>query len=213
METSSNAPIAAIYARVSSLDQNYGLQLAEVRGYAERMGWRVVEYCEKASAVKKRPVLDKLMDDARLKKIDVVLVWKLDRFGRSLSNLIGNILLLDSYAVRFVAVTQGIDTDSKNPTSRLMIHILGAVAEFERSIIVDRVRSGMAEAKRRGDHCGRPVKIWRRDIALELQKQGMSTRAIARQMGVPEASVRRALKSAPKGSIDLGGKLRRKHGI
>src|SRR5947209_10921614 len=164
---------AAIYARVSTEDQNYEMQLVEVRQYAERMGWEVVEYTEKMSAVKKRPVLDRLMDDARLKKIDIVLVWKLDRFGRSLSNLIQNILLLDGYGVRFIAVTQGIDSDSKNPTSRLMIHILGAVAEFERSIIVDRVKSGMAEAKRKGKHCGRPVKIWRRDHALDLKEQGL----------------------------------------
>jgi len=187
---------AAIYARVSTEDQNYEMQLVEVRQYAERMGWEVVEYTEKMSAVKKRPVLDRLMDDARLKKIDIVLVWKLDRFGRSLSNLIQNILLLDGYGVRFIAVTQGIDSDSKNPTSRLMIHILGAVAEFERSIIVDRVKSGMAEAKRKGKHCGRPVKIWRRDHALDLKEQGLSTRAIALKLGIPETSVRRVLKRA-----------------
>lgn len=98
---------AAIYARVSSEDQNYQMQLVEVRQYAERMGWLVVEYAEKMSSVKKRPVLDRMMTDARLKKIDVVLVWKLDRFGRSLANLVQNILLLDTYGVRFVAVTQG----------------------------------------------------------------------------------------------------------
>lgn len=190
---------AAIYARVSSEDQNYQMQLVEVRQYAERMGWNVVEYAEKMSAVKKRPVLDKLMDDARLKKVDIVLVWKLDRFGRSLANLIGNILLLDGYGVRFIAVTQGIDTDSKNPTSRLMIHILGAVAEFERSIIVERVRSGMAEAKRKGKHCGRPRSAWSRIKARELREQGHSWREIARKLSVPEASVRRALKTASKG--------------
>lgn len=193
--------IAAIYARVSTEDQSYQMQLDEVRGYAERMGWDVVEYPEKMSSVKKRPVLDRLMNDARLKKIDVVLVWKLDRFGRSLGNLIQNIMLLDSYGVRFVAVTQGIDTDSKNPTSRLLLHILGAVAEFERTIIVERVRSGMAAARKAGKHCGRPTKIWRRDKALEMRNAGKSWREIAHAMGVPEASVRRGLKSASKGIL------------
>lgn len=193
---------AAIYARVSSEDQSYEMQLVEVREYAGRMGWEIVEYVEKMSAVKKRPALDQLMNDARLKKVDIVLVWKLDRFGRSLGNLINNILLLDSYGVRFIAVTQGIDTDTKNPAARLMIHVLGAVAEFERSIIIDRVRSGMAEAKRQGKHCGRPVKVWRRDHALELQRQGMSTRAVAKKLGVPESTVRRILKNAPKGTLE-----------
>jgi putative DNA-invertase from lambdoid prophage Rac len=190
---------AAIYARVSTEDQNTDMQLTEVRLYAERMGWHVVEYAEKMSAVKKRPVLDKLMDDARLRKVDVVLVWKLDRFGRSVSNLINNVLLLEQYGVRFIATTQGLDTDAKSPTSKLLLHILASVAEFERSMIVDRVRSGMSSAKRAGKHCGRPVKIWRRDHALELKSQGMSTRQIAVKLGIPETTVRRVLKSAPKG--------------
>lgn len=190
---------AAIYARVSTEDQNADMQLTEVRQYAGRMGWSVVEYAEKMSSVKKRPVLDKLMDDCRLKKIDVVLVWKLDRFGRSMKNLVDNILLLDSYGVRFVGVTQGIDTDQKNPTSRLMIHILAAVAEFERSIIVDRVTAGMREAKRKGKHCGRPKGAWSRSHARELRESGWSWREISRKLNVPEASIRRALKSASKG--------------
>jgi len=194
---------AAIYARVSTDDQNTDMQLAEVRGYAARMGWDTLEFVDKGiSGMKRsRPGLDACMEAARLKKVDAVLVWKLDRFGRSLSNLIENILLLDGYGVRFIGVTQGIDTDQKNPTSRLMIHILGAVAEFERSMIVDRVRSGMASAKRAGKHCGRPVKIWRRDKALELRRQGLSNREIAVKMGVSEASIRRALKSATKGLL------------
>lgn len=187
---------AAIYARVSTDEQNVDMQLAEVRGYAERQGWDVVEYIDKgvSGTKRSRPGLDACMEAARLKKVDLVLVWKLDRFGRSLSNLIDNILLLDSYKVRFISVTQGIDTDVKNPTSRLMIHILGAVAEFERSIIVDRVKSGMAAAKRKGKHCGRPRGCWSRIKAVELREAGQSWREIAKVLGVPEASVRRALK-------------------
>jgi putative DNA-invertase from lambdoid prophage Rac len=191
---------AAIYARVSDEDQNYEMQLTEIREYARRMGWDVVEYREKMSAAKKRPVLDRLMEDARLRKVGVVLVWKLDRFGRSVANIISNILLLDSYNVRFIGVTQGIDTDQKSPASRLMIHVLAAVAEFERSMIIDRVRAGMAQAKRAGKHCGRPAPIWRRDEAVKLRKQGLSFREIAKKLGRPETSIRRALKSAPKGS-------------
>jgi putative DNA-invertase from lambdoid prophage Rac len=192
---------AAIYARVSTDDQNTDMQLSEVKQYANRQGWETIEFTDKGvSGMKRsRPGLDACMEAARLKKIDVVLCWKLDRFGRSLSNLIENILLLDSYGVRFVAVTQGIDTDVKNPTSRLMMHILGAVAEFERSMIVDRVRSGMAAAKRSGKHCGRPRAVWSRIKAQNLREQGLSLREISRQIGVPVTSLRRALPAVPKG--------------
>src|SRR5579885_1549170 len=112
----SSKKTAAIYARVSTDDQNVAMQLEEVRGYARRQEWEIIEYTDKGVSGMKRngPGLDACMEAARLKKIDVVLVWKLDRFGRSLSNLIENILLLDSYGVRFVSVTQGIDTDAEN---------------------------------------------------------------------------------------------------
>jgi putative DNA-invertase from lambdoid prophage Rac len=192
---------AAIYARVSTDDQNADMQLAEVRQYAGRQGWDVLEFVDKGvSGMKRsRPGLDACMNAARLKQVDIVLVWKLDRFGRSLSNLIENILLLDSYGVRFISVTQGLDTDLKNPTSRLMMHILGAVAEFERSMIVDRVRSGMASAKRSGKHCGRPKGCWSRIEARELLEAGLSWRQISTKMGVPVTSLRRALQSVPKG--------------
>lgn len=191
--------IAAIYARVSTQDQSHDMQTTELRSYCERMGWEIVEYTEKVSSVKKRPALDKLMADARLRKVDVVLVWKLDRFARSLKQLMDNITLLDTFGVRFICVTQGIDTDRQNPAGRLMMQIFGAFAEFERSLIIERVRSGMAEAKRQGKHCGRPVPIWRRDDAAELRDQGLSFRKIAAQLGRSEASIRRALKSASKG--------------
>jgi putative DNA-invertase from lambdoid prophage Rac len=192
---------AAIYARVSTEEQNADMQLEEVRQYANRQGWEVLEFIDKgvSGTKRNRPGLDACMEAARLKKVDVVLVWKLDRFGRSLKNLLDNILSLDTYGVRFIAVTQGIDTDQRNPIAKFQLQILGAVAEFERSMIVDRVVSGMAAAKRAGKHCGRPVKIWRRDHALKLRKDGLSFRVIASKLGVSEASIRRSLQSATKG--------------
>jgi putative DNA-invertase from lambdoid prophage Rac len=162
------------------------------------MGWAVVEYAEKASSVKLRPVLERMMADARLRKFDILLVWKLDRFGRSLTQLVTNIQTLDSLGIRFIAVTQGLDTDQRNPMNKLMLHMIGAFAEFERSIIVERVKGGVAEAKRQGKHCGRPVKVWRRDDAVELRAQGLSFRQIGTRIGQSEASVRRALKTATK---------------
>ena len=171
------------------------MQLSELRGYATRMGWQTREYIEKASgkAGSKRPILAKLMDDARLRRFDVVLVWKLDRFGRSVPEFVDRVQQLDAAGVRFVAVTQGIDTDSRSPAGKLLMHILAAIAEFERDLIRERVRAGVAQAKRQGKHCGRPRKVFRRDEAAELRAQGMSWRAIAAALGVPQATVRAAL--------------------
>lgn len=203
---------AAIYVRVSTVDQNDAMQLTDLRGYAGRMGWSIVEYAEKKSSVKKRPAFNQMMEDARLRKVDVVLVWKMDRFARSLQQLIESIRLLDTYGVRFVCVTQSIDTDKSNPASRLMLHVLGAVAEFERGIIVERVQSGVAQYRRdydagkigkeRNSRSGRnlaphrPMKIFRRDEAVRLRKAGKSLREIAAQLSVPLTTVVRAIKAA-----------------
>ncbi len=193
---------AAIYARVSTDDQHCEMQLHETRGYCERMSWRVgAEYVEHASgkAGAKRPEQEKLMRDARQKRFDVVVVWKLDRFGRSLHNLLSNLQTLDQAAVRFIALTQGIDTDQKSPTGRLLLQIMGAFAEFERSLIVERTLAGVAEAKRAGKHCGRPAKVFRRDEALELRCSGWSWRKIAAHLGQDQTTIRRAVGKAKKG--------------
>src|SRR5580692_671458 len=111
---------AAIYARVSTYDQNCDMQLTELRGYAARMGWQApIEYVETASGRRgsKRAVQEQLIADARLRKFDVVLVWKLDRLGRSLLDLISHVQTFDSLGIRFIATTQGIDTDKQNPMS------------------------------------------------------------------------------------------------
>ncbi len=200
---------AAIYARVSTTQQDYDLQLRELSTYCERMGWEVVRYQEKASSVKKRPELDRLMADAKLKRFDVVAVWKIDRFARSLLQLIDLVQSLDHYGVRFLSLTQGIDTDRRNPSSRLLLQIMGAFAEFERSLIVERVTAGRrayVEAFDRGEvgrsrhsksgrdmPAHRPRKIWNRQAALDLRAQGSSLREIAKKLGVSTMSVKRAL--------------------
>jgi putative DNA-invertase from lambdoid prophage Rac len=185
---------AAIYVRVSTQDQKHDMQLTELRGYVGRMGWEAVEYPEKMSSFKKRVVLDRLMEDARRRQFDVVLVWKLDRFARSLRQLLDNVNLLDGYGIRFICLTQGLDTDKNNPTSRLLLHIIGAVAEFERDLIRERVGSGMREAARQGKHVGRPKPIWDRMRAVQLHEKGFSFRQIAGKLKKPESSVRRAIK-------------------
>jgi len=210
--TPSKPITAAIYARVSTEDQNNEMQLSELRAYAKRMGWSSIEYTEQASSVKKRAQFDRLMADARLRKVDVVLVWKLDRFARSMQQLTANIQALDTFGVRFIAITQNIDTDQRNPMSRLVLHIMGAFAEFERALIVERVTAGVnqyrkdfdagkvGEGKPRQSRSGknlpphRPRRVFDRDRARKLRAKGLTFRAIAKQLGVPLNTVVRAIK-------------------
>lgn len=182
----------AIYARVSTLDQHCEVQLRELREYCKRRGWKKpLEYIDAGVSGTKasRPELDKLMRDAADRQFEAVLVWKLDRFGRSVLNLSTAISQLDTYGVRFIATSQGIDTDSASPTSRLLLHILSAVAEFEREIIRERTRSGLARARELGKHLGRPQRVFRRDLVEELRKTGISWRAIAKRLGVSLTTV------------------------
>lgn len=174
------------------------MQLRELREYVARQGWSTHhEYIDHGVSGMKasRPALNRLMADARQKRFDIVLVWKLDRFGRSLQQLIENVQHLDSAGIRFISLTQAIDTDSRNPCGRLLLHLLGAMAEFERETIVERVRAGIATAKAQGKHCGRPAKVFRRDQAIKLHAGGESIRAIAAKMGVSAMTVQRCIKS------------------
>ena len=185
---------AALYVRVSTLDQNDGMQRTELRLYCARMGWTMIEYAEKKSSVRKRPAYDQLMADARERKFDVVLVFMLDRWARSLKDLLNSIGALNSSGIRFICPRQGIDTDHQNPVAVLTMQILGAVAQFERAIIVERVRAGVKEAQRAGKHCGRPKRIFRRDQVRELRATGMSLRKIATKLDLPLTTVADALK-------------------
>lgn len=204
--------IAALYVRVSTEDQKHDMQTTELKEYAGRMNWTIVEYSDKLSGAKaRRPGLDRLMEDARMKRFDVVLVWKMDRFGRKLRDVLANILLLDQHGVRFVSMTQGIDTDSRNPASRFMLHILAAVAELERDMILERVDAGVRQFRtayaagqigkskhtRSGKDLatGRPRRIFRRDEAIAMRGAGTSYRAIARALSVPVSTVVDALKA------------------
>jgi putative DNA-invertase from lambdoid prophage Rac len=206
--------IAAIYVRVSKEAQHDELQFTDLREYVARMGWTSLDYAEKASSVKKRPELERLMVDAKQRKFDVVIVWKLDRFARSLPDLLNNVRALDSAGIRFICLTQGIDTDQRNPVSRLTLSILGAVAEFERDIIIERVKAGVSQYKRDYEAgrvgsgkarrskslkdlpSGRPKRIFRRDEAIRLRAQGLSMRAIGLKMGLPFTTIADALRIA-----------------
>ncbi len=153
-------PTAALYHRVSTVDQDPNLAGRELHVAARRLGYRVSldvrETGRGASAA--RPGLARVMRAARAGEIDAVLVWKLDRFGRSALDLLGHLGELERARVRFVCTTQGLDLDPKrtDATSRLLLHVLAAIAEWERELISERTRLGMAAAKRAGTRLGRP---------------------------------------------------------
>jgi putative DNA-invertase from lambdoid prophage Rac len=199
MSTVPIPPLVGVYCRVSTSDQDCSLQLNECREYCERRGWRIAgEYVDTGWSGTKasRPQLDKLMRDARAHRFDCVMVWKVDRFGRSVVNLLEALKLLESYGVRFLVISQSIDTDQASPTSRLLMTILSAVAEFERSMICERVAAGLKAAKRRGVQLGRRKKVFDRGRVRELKLLGKSHRQICSELGVSMGMVIRALKEA-----------------
>ena len=190
---------AALYARVSTLDkgQHVELQLRDLREYARARGWEIVrEYVDEgiSGAKDRRPALDDLMADARRRRVDIVAVWRLDRLGRSLRHLIGILDELHALGVGFVSIGESLDLTT--PAGRLMFHLLGAFAQFEREIIRERVRAGMANAKAKGKAIGRRPKIALGDLrtAVELKGQGESIRGIAAELGVSKSAVHKALR-------------------
>jgi DNA invertase Pin-like site-specific DNA recombinase len=167
---------AAIYARVSTVNgQSPEMQLSDLREYASRRGWEVfAEYIDSgvSGAKESRPELNRLMVDAHRRHFDVVLCWKVDRFGRSLKHLVNALADLDSYGIAFVSLRDNLDLST--PSGRLMFQIIGAMAEFERSLIQERVRAGLRNAKLRGKTLGRPRRIVNGDEMARLREQGAS---------------------------------------
>jgi putative DNA-invertase from lambdoid prophage Rac len=193
----------AIYARVSTLDQNCEMQLRELREYVTRRGWELAgEYIDTgwSGAKASRPELDRLMHDAALHQFDIALVWKLDRFGRSVRNCLNGIESLRAHGVRFLAVSQSIDTDESNPTAKLLLHILASVAEFERELIRERVRAGIKSAKHKGKQLGRKRVVFDRDKAHALHESGASLREIAAALQVGKGTIQRLLDQKPTAS-------------
>ena len=178
---------AAIYARVSTADQTCENQLIDLRRYCAARGWDATEYVDTgvSGAKERRPALDQLMTDARRRKVDTVVVWRLDRFGRNLRHLITAIEELNAAGVSFVSMGENIDTAS--PTGRLLLGIMGSFAEFERERIRERIHAGLARARRQGQKLGRKRQ---RIPASDLQRvAGLSVREAARLLGVPASRV------------------------
>jgi DNA invertase Pin-like site-specific DNA recombinase len=185
----------AIYARVSTTNgQSPEMQLSDLREYASRRGWEVfAEYVDNgvSGAKESRPELNRLMAAAHRRDFDVVLCWKVDRFGRSLKHLVNALADLDSYGIAFVSLRDNLDLST--PSGRLMFQIIGAMAEFERSLIQERVRAGLRNAKLRGKILGRPRRIVNGDEIARLREQGASFREIAEAVGASPGTVRTRL--------------------
>ncbi len=190
-----------IYARVSTAEQDTGLQLAELREYAGRRGWSVVEFVDHGVSGSKdsRPALNDLMNAARQRKIDCVLVWKLDRWGRSLKHLINSLAELESVGVAFVSLRDNLDLTTAS--GRLMFAVIGAMAEFERSLIRERSIAGQQHARAKGKRIGRPRVALDTARIERLRAGGASYRAIARELGVSDFTVRAACEKSPAESV------------
>src|SRR3984885_12683003 len=190
----------ALYARVSTSNgqQDPEMQLRELREYAKHRELVIVgEYIDRMTGSKdSRPALNKLMADAPRRKFDAVLVWKLDRFGRSLRHLVNAIAELEAIGVSFISFRDNLDLTT--PSGRLMFQIIGAMAEFERALIQERVRAGLRNAKAKGKKLGRP----RADVdptqVEALRASGSSWREIAEKLGVGLGTVHRTLKPRSK---------------
>jgi DNA invertase Pin-like site-specific DNA recombinase len=180
---------AAIYARVSTVDQEPENQLQELRRYVEARGWSVVEYVDRgvSGAKDRRPALDQLLVDAKRRRFDVLVCWRLDRLGRSLKHLITLLDELQSLGVAFISLAEGIDATT--PAGKLQMHILGAIAEFERERIRERVLAGLHRARIQGQHLGRP----KARVPVErLQRvDGLPVDQAASALGVSRSTVKR----------------------
>lgn len=187
----------AIYARVSTTDQHCALQIEELRRYADARDWDVYKvYADAMSGAKKeRPGRGALLADAAKHLFDAVIVYKLDRWGRSLVDVLESIAELERLGIRWIATTQNLDTDKSNPTSRLLLQMLGAVAEFERTLIVERVKSGMARARIHGTKSGVPIGgaesvVYDREKAYNDRCAGMSWGDLQRKYKVAPSTIR-----------------------
>ena len=184
---------ASLYARVSTLDQNCEVQLQDLRRYAGQRLTLYREYIDVgvSGAQRHRPQLDALLKDAHKRLFDVVLVWKFDRFARSLKHLIESLDEFSALGIDFISYTEGVDTTT--PSGQLLFHIVGAVAQFERDLIAERVRAGLAHARAMGKHIGRPRAPVDIEQVTRMRGQKMSLRRIAMTLGIPVSRVRRAL--------------------
>ena len=184
----------AVYARVSTHNgQDPEMQLREVREYCSRRGWQISgEYVDRgiSGSKERRPELDRLLADCRKRRVDAVVVYRYDRFARSLRQLVNALEEFRGLGIEFVSLHEGVDTST--PNGRLVFGIFASIAEFERELIRDRVRSGIAAARAKGKRLGRPPVVVDGLIVAHLRASGASWRAISRQTGIAIATLQKA---------------------
>jgi DNA invertase Pin-like site-specific DNA recombinase len=185
---------AGLYMRVSTLDQHPETQLLDLRQMAAQRGYEIVhEYTDRISGAKaRRPGLDELMRDARRGRFDVVLVWASDRIARSVKHFLDVLDELNRLNIEYVSFRENIDTGG--PLGRAIVIIVGAVAELERNLIVERVRAGMRRARLEGRHIGRNPLVLDNTAIQQDRKHGQSLRQIAKAHRISTATVRRVLR-------------------
>ena len=213
----------ALYCRVSSSDQRWSGQLDASaiigKGLTVHGAWhyklqdtpRLMKVIQGSG-----PALDKLMAAARLRRFDTVLTWKIDRWGRSVVDSIRSIQELVSLGIRFIAITQNIDTDESNPMSRFFLHVMSAFAEMEVSLIRERTVAGVRAARANGKQLGRPKRVFRRDEVVRLRDvENLSWRAIGKKLGIPAMTALDSYRggcteTVSAGTPDSGGKRKPK---
>src|ERR1700730_4451837 len=189
----------AIYGRVSTAEQNAAMQVEELRAYCGRRQWEIVEeFIDSGVSGSKesRPALNRLLADAKRRKFDTVLVYRYDRFARSLRQLVNALAEFDALGIHFVSLHEGVDTST--PNGRLVFGIFASIAKIERELSRGRVRSGLAAARSKGKRLGRPsVDVDASKIA-SLRATGASWQAITRQLGISAGTAKRAFYSLSK---------------
>ncbi len=199
-QTITAAPLrVAIYARVSTVQhgQSPEVQLAELREHAQRRGWEIfAEYIDEgiSGAKERRPALDRLMADAHRRRFDVVLVWRFDRFARSVTHLLRGLDTFRVLGLDFVSLNEALDTAT--PAGRMTFTVLAAVAELERTLIAERVRAGIRNARARGVRLGRPKVVADAIEIGRLRAQGRSWRSISRKLGIAAQTARKYVEFA-----------------
>ena len=188
-----------IYARISTDEQNIESQLQSVKRYCNNQNWIIKkDYIDKgiSGSMNSRPALDQLKKDCKKGKVKKVVVFKFDRIARSTAHLLECLNLFNRYGVDFISVTEGIDTSTS--VGKMVYTFLGAIAEFERTLIQERVKSGIQRAKAAGIHCGRPRVGFDVAEAIKLKNDGLSLRQIGKKLNVSYSTVNRAIKSVSK---------------
>jgi DNA invertase Pin-like site-specific DNA recombinase len=185
---------AGLYARVSTNDQQtLAMQNRALREYAARRGWTIaMQVREVNSGAAKREAREKLLEAARRREIDVVLVWRLDRWGRSVTDLLATLQELEHLDVGFVSLTEALDLTT--PAGRAMAAMLAVFAAFEREVLQERTRAGLAHARANGQRLGRPATVAGHAAEIrKLHRSGISKSEIARRLQIGRTSVRRIL--------------------